>query len=250
MHYIPIRTRAFYPPQSDLTPTLKKTARRLRERDILLVTSKVVAIHEGRTIPIETADKDQLIIEESERYLPRASVPGGHAILTVLHHTLIASSGIDESNGNGYYILWPMDPMSSAKRIWKLLKKESGLKNIGVILTDSHSVPMRYGVIGISIGYYGFHPVNDLIGRPDIFGREIHSSKQNIPDALAAGAVYLMGETNERTPLLIARGVPNVTFASADTTHELLVPPEQDLFAPLYKSFKKSTRAPCRQKNT
>lgn len=237
MQYIPIHTRAFVPPKDDITEVVKSTARQLRDGDILLITSKIVAISEGRCVAKGTCEKDSLIMAECEASIGRERVPGKYAILTILHHTLIPSSGIDESNGNGYYILWPKDPMQSAKNLWNIVREESGIKNIGVIVTDSHCVPMRYGVVGVSIGFYGFHPIVDLVGRPDIFGRPIKVSKQNIPDAITSGAVYMMGETSEQTPLCIARGIPNVRFTDTSTSNELLVPKEDDIYAPLYTSF-------------
>src|SRR3989338_5253636 len=204
MLVIPIRTRTFVPPKDDIFPTLAKVAKKLKEKDILVITSKIVAIGEGKCIRVTTPEaKKELVKRESES----ATAFGGVKDVTfsIKGHTVIASGGIDDSNGNGYWILWPRDPMQSAKSIWKSLKKITGLKELGVLITDSYCTPMRSGTIGISIGFYGFHPVANHIGTKDIFGRKFTFSKSNVVDGIAAAAVTVMGETTERVPISIAR---------------------------------------------
>ena len=69
--------------------------------------------------------------------------PGGHVMLTMKNNILIPTAGIDESNGKGYYILWPKDPYQSAKKIYNFIKQEFKLNNFGIIISDSHCVPLR-----------------------------------------------------------------------------------------------------------
>ena len=127
--------------------------------------------------------------------------------------------------------------MQSAKSIWKSLKKITGLKELGVLITDSYCTPMRSGTIGISIGFYGFHPVANHIGTKDIFGRKFTFSKSNVVDGIAAAAVTVMGETTERVPISIARGVPQLRFTDKDTRRELFIQPKKDIYYPLLKPF-------------
>ena len=90
------------------------------------------------------------------------------SIITIKGHTLIANAGIDESNANGYYILWPKRPSALAKEIRAYLKKKYKIKNLAVVVTDSHIIPLRHGTTGISIGFYGMEPLYDYRGMPDI----------------------------------------------------------------------------------
>ena len=53
---------------------------------------------------------------------------GETVMLTIKNNILIPTSGIDESNANGYYILWPEKPFESAKRIYNFIKKEFKLQ--------------------------------------------------------------------------------------------------------------------------
>ncbi len=238
MDWIPIHTKRLEPPKDDLYAVLDESLTDVQEGDIVLVTSKVLAIHQGRCVPVsDVKDKYELIRAEAEKYIERqdASAP---VMLTLKHHTLIANAGVDESNGNGYYILWPEDIDEATREIWEYLRQKHNIKNLGVILTDSVCIPLRSGVVGISIAHAGFVPLVDLRGNKDLFGRELQMTKQNVPDALAAFGVHLMGESNESTPLLLVRGFP-ATFTKEDTNKLLRVDPKQDIFKPLLDMFDK-----------
>ena len=239
MKCIKIPTRVLLPPKDDIFQVIDSYIPQLEEGDVLLITSKILAIHQGRCVKITgSISKDKLIIGEAERYIPRSRVPGKAALLTLKEHTLIPSAGIDESNGNGYYILWPKHTNRLLKIIATYLKKKCNITNLGVIATDSHTTPLRYGVLGISIGFFGLEPLYDYRGKPDIFGRELRHTKTNIVDALAAMGVLLMGEGDERVPMLIVRGATFVKFTNRNNYKQLVIPPEQDIYYPLLKVFR------------
>ena len=238
MLFLPIRTRPFLPPQDDLYELIDTHVPALQEGDVLIITSKILAIHQGRCVKIEdSVNKDDLILQEAEKYIPRSEVPKGYVLLTVKQNTLIPSAGIDESNGNGYYILWPEKIQQSAKEIWEYLKKKFTLGNVGVIITDSHTIPLRYGVVGISIGFYGIKPFKDYRGMQDIFGRTLTMTRSNIVDALAGIAVLLMGEGREQTPMLVLHGADFLEFTDEDVYHTFVIPADEDIYMPLLKTF-------------
>ena len=183
----------------------------------MAITSKIVAICQGRYAKIGSVNKGQLIEKESEYFLP----PGPNGFyLTVKYGILSASSGIDESNGGGYYILWPKDPQKAANEIRVYLAKKHGVKNVGVLITDSKITPLRWGVTGVSITHSGFAAMNDYIGTNDIFGRELKFTKTNIMDGLGGAAVMLMGEGSEQTPLAVIENVPFVNFQQRNPTQK------------------------------
>lgn len=235
MHIIPIKTRAFLPPKDDIFPVLEKVGKRLKERDILVITSKIVAIGEGRCVRATTKEAKQKLIEQESS--ERAFNSAKDSMFSIKGNTIIASAGIDESNGNGYLILWPKNAKKSAKDFWKFIREKTGLRELGVIITDSYCTPMRSGVIGISIGFYGFHPVANHIGKKDIFGREFKFSKSNIVDGVAAATVVVMGETSEQIPVAIAREVPQLQFTDRDVRKELFITRKKDIYYPLLKSI-------------
>lgn len=233
-----IKTRKFIPPKDDLWELLS-AIKSLKENCVVVVTSKVVSIGEGRCIPISKVDKDELIKQEADKYLPRRFVPEELVMYTLKNNMLIASAGIDESNGNGYFILWPKNPNKSAKNIWQFLKNKFKLKNLGVIITDSRLIPLRGGVVGYSIGFFGFKPIKDYRGKIDLFGREFKMETSNIPDSLASAAVLEMGEGREAQPIAIISDISEIQFTTNEVNNSgFEIEEKKDVFYPFLTSVK------------
>jgi dihydrofolate synthase / folylpolyglutamate synthase len=230
-----IQTHAITPGERDLFAILDRYVPELPERAVVAITSKIVAICEGRVRPMEGIDKHALIAEEAERYLPPD--PRYGVSLTLKRGLLIATAGIDESNSDGYYVLWPADVQRSAHALRAHLAARHGRAELGVIITDSRSAPLRPGVTGVALAHSGFHALNDYVGKPDLFGRPLRMTKVNVMDALAASAVLVMGEGSECTPLAVLEELPFVTFRAQSPSPEelarLRIAPEDDLYAPL-----------------
>ncbi|MBX4197153.1 coenzyme F420-0:L-glutamate ligase [Candidatus Saccharibacteria bacterium] len=241
MRVTAIKTDRISAGDTDLIKFLDKNLEQLAESSVLAITSKVVAICEGRTIPItKKVNKKDLIIRESDYYLP-SYLSQYDFTFTITHRTLIPSAGIDESNGNGHYVLWPADPQKSANDIRAYLKVRFSLKDVAVIITDSTARPLHYGTEGVTIGYSGLAALNDYVGQPDLFGRELKVSVSNVADALASAAVVVMGEGTEQTPLAVIEAVPFVNFQANNPTaaelHKFYISHiDDDLFAPFLKN--------------
>lgn len=201
------------------------------ENSVLAVTSKIVALAERRTItPNTTITKEKLIKDESDW-----ATPTKWAWLTIKDGILMASAGIDESNADDKYILLPKNSFVSAKNIRNDLVKSYQLNNFGVVITDSHTAPLRKGVTGIALGYAGFKGLRDYTGEKDIFGRKFKFSSVNIADSLASAAVLTMGEGQEQQPLALLTETP-VTFTDQEVNpSELLIPLEDDMYLPFLK---------------
>jgi putative folate metabolism gamma-glutamate ligase len=216
----------------------------LQEKDVVVITSKLVSVCEGRVVKAPIS-KYELIKQESDLYLDEPNPHG--VVLTVMGNLLIPNSGIDESNANGAYILYPLDVFLSAQRIWEHLRQRDDLQDLGVIITDSHTTPMRWGVTGVALGWCGLEPLNNYINTPDCFGRMLKFTKVNVVDALATAAVFTMGEGNEQTPLALISDISKVTFRNTPPSSEeiasLHIPMEEDIYGPLlvkgsWKRFK------------
>ena len=239
----PLRTRIVTPPKDNLWKVLEQSLPPLQEKTIVTVTSKIVSICEGRCVPVgEVKDKDALIKKESYKYLSRDVVKNGWVIHTLTHNLFIPTAGIDESNALGHYILWPKDPAVSARNIHAWLKKKFKLTHVGIIITDSHSVPLRRGTVGISVAYYGFKPINDYRHTRDLFDRELKITQSNIADGLAAAAVVCQGEGSEQVPLTLISEIPFVEFTSQpwrpkEKYSSYKVKPHEDLYFPLLKKL-------------
>lgn len=243
--FLPVKTRALRPPKDDLYSVLDKYLPRLLEGDILVITSKVVAIHQGRTVKIvdeSYEEKNRLIKTEADWYVPPKKRAGQHWHLTIKNNTLIADAGIDKSNGNGYYILWPKNLKRLIKEIRSYLKRKHRLKKFAVIVADSHLMPLHAGTIGVATGFYGMEPLKDYRGTPDIFGRQMEVTRANIVDSLAALATMLMGEGKERMPMMLIRGFKRARFTNRDTTKKLFIKPEIDVYRPLLKVYRRNNK--------
>lgn len=212
---------------------------KLEEQSVVAVTSKIVGICEGRIVKIEDQEKkdeqkNKLAEKEADQYLPIEYNQYGFMI-TINRNMLVASAGIDESNSDGYFSLWPKDPQKSANEIREYLCKKHQIKHLGVILTDSKLTPLRWGVTGTAIAYSGFEPLNDYIGKPDLFGRLMHAEKANIADSLATAAVTEMGEGAEQHPLAVVTDAKCVKFQDRNPTQEeldsLKINIEDDVYA-------------------
>jgi F420-0:gamma-glutamyl ligase len=200
------------------------------ERAIVVVTSKIASVAEGRMVPRAAIDKASLVRREADRYLGETRFG---VALTIKNSLLIPSAGIDESNSeSGDFILYPARPFESAARLWAFLRAEWGLRELGVILSDSRVLPLRRGVVGVALSYWGFRGVRSLVGRADLFGRELKVTQMNLADGLAAMAVMAMGEGAERRPLASIRGA-EVEFADEIESGEMSIPLEEDLFGSL-----------------
>jgi dihydrofolate synthase / folylpolyglutamate synthase len=237
MKITPVKTGKIVPTKAEkITSVLDKFIKNLKEGSVVVITSKIISICEGNVIKIGDVEKDELIKSQAQYYLPR-SESAYNVLLTIRDGILIPTAGIDESNGDGYYILWPKDAQGSANKIRAYLKKRFNLKQIGVIISDSKSSPLRRGTTGLALSFSGFLALNDYIGKEDLFGHELKVTKANIADALAASAVLVMGEGDEQTPLAVIEDLSFVQFKDRNPTKAELadfsIKLEDDLYAPI-----------------
>jgi coenzyme F420-0:L-glutamate ligase/coenzyme F420-1:gamma-L-glutamate ligase len=99
---------------------------------------------------------------------------------------------------------------------------------VAVIIADSMNRPWRLGTIACALGVAGLQVIDDLRGGHDMFGRELKVAMVNRADSLAAAAGLLMGETTERTPVVLIKGFP--VDSSDDRAAVIVRPPEDDMF--------------------
>lgn len=227
----PIKTRIFRKGE-DLIAFITKYLKKLPEKSVVVVTSKIVALAEKRTAVVENErTKERLIKKESE-----IAIPTKYVWLTVKDGMLMPSAGIDESNADGKLILLPKNSFKTAKSLCEKLRKKYGVKELGVLITDSRTLPLRAGVVGVALGYAGFRGVKDYRNKKDIFGRKFKYSRVDIADSLATAAGLVMGEGSERQPLAVIRKAPLI-FCDTINQRELCIDIEDDMYRPLFSSF-------------
>lgn len=233
-HKITTEDKSIFAILDKYLPAGRQGLPQLDENTVIAITSKIIAITEGSVKEAGSVDKEKLAEEASEYYLPKETNKYGFT-LSVKNSMFIASGGIDESNGNGLLILWPKNPWESAAKIRDYLRKKRAIKNLGVLITDSKTTPLRWGVTGVGIAYAGFSPLNNYIGKPDVFGRPLHVTKENVLDGLAASAVLVMGEGSEQTPIALINDIPFIQWQEENPTKEeieaLRISLEEDVYA-------------------
>jgi F420-0:gamma-glutamyl ligase len=216
---------------------LDESISELKNGMIVAITSKVVSLCESQVVPVGSVDKEELIVEESEYYLPGQTSRFGHR--TIAHHTLVSGAGIDESNAKDNYVLLPKDPQKNANEIRQYLRTRFKLQKIGVIITDSVSTPLRLGASGTALSWSGFDPLKNYRGQPDLFGRPFKVSRADIAGGLAAAAVLVMGEGAEQTPIALIEDADFVKFQNRNPSKEELeymnFSLDEDIFSPLLK---------------
>jgi coenzyme F420-0:L-glutamate ligase/coenzyme F420-1:gamma-L-glutamate ligase len=218
----------------------------LAEGDVLVVAQKVVSKAEGRFVRLESvkpsaearrlaerAGKDprlvEVVLSESREVLRVRDN------LIITRHCLglvMANAGVDHSNVEGaegeVVLLLPKDPDASCARLGAALARDTGC-HVGVIINDSVGRAWRRGQIGTAIGCWGLDALQDLRGRPDLFGRALQVSEAAMADQLASLAGLLQGQADEGRPVVLVRGGfadPTAGGRAAD----LIRPAEQDLF--------------------
>ncbi len=217
-----------------LASVLKR--KKIKEKTVLAVSSKVLAITQGRIIKLNFhKDLEKAVKSEADKIFGSNKVQ-----LTLKNHIFTPWAGIDQSNiQSGRAILWPKEPFKAAAAIRNHLKKHLKLKQLGVVIVDSFCVPLRKGVSGIALGYSGFKGVEDKRGSHDLYGNKLNFTQEAVADSLAGLANYLMGQSDEQTPFVLITNAP-VIFSNGKTSPlEPVMPVEQCLYEPLYPAVMK-----------
>ncbi len=202
-----------------LKNSMAKAGLSLRDGDILVVSESTVATAEGRVVALDDVTPSDLAITMAGRYCkdPRemelilresdeivGGIPG--VVLTMKKGFLYPNAGIDNSNAPpGHVVLFPADAQKSASEIRKRIANG---KEIGVIIGDSRTHPLRLGCVGVALACEGLEPVEDARGQKDLFGRELKITRKAVADNLVSAAQIIMGEGDEGIPAVIIRDAP------------------------------------------
>lgn len=216
-----------------LADAVRRCGERLIERDVVVITQKVVSKAEGAMADVDPDDPlshKPLVERESVRILRRR----GELIISETRHGFVcANAGIDLSNvARGQAALLPEDPDRSARRIRDAIGGRTGV-DVGVIVSDTFGRPWRRGVTDVAIGSAGLHPVLDLRGTHDAYGRELQVTEVAIVDEIAGAADLVMGKATG-VPVAIVRGVDPAAFTPdpgrVGVVSEIVRSPADDLF--------------------
>ena len=229
-----------------LIAALEAKALAPRDRDILVVTSKVVSKAEGRYRDLEgiapsararelagITGKDprlvEVVLEEAAEIV---RVKRQLLIVATRHGLIMANAGIDQSNlaagdHGRRVLLLPEAPDRSAQQIKERLDAHFAA-SIGVVVSDSVGRAWRLGSVGLAIGAAGVPSLWDRRGDIDLAGRALEVTEVGFADAVASMAVLAMGEAAEGRPAALVRGLD--WSAPPRPAVALVRPKAEDLF--------------------
>ena len=233
-----------------IAAALERNCLTLEHGDVVCVAQKIVSKAEGCLVALDSIEptehaqelatatfKDprmvQLILDESSevmRHKPHVLVVR-HNLGFVGAHAGIDQSNVDHSDGD-MALLLPKDPDASAAALRDGLQARYNT-TIGIVITDSHNRAWRMGTIGCAIGCAGIRVLDDSRGGEDIYGRTLQATLISRADALAGSATLMMGETTEKLPVVILRGLPPEQTLSDDpsqTAQLINRPLAEDMF--------------------
>lgn len=228
-----IKTKVFCA-NDNLLEFIFKYFKKIPDKSVLVITSKIVALSEGRVVNCKDKNEKIKIIKKESEF----AVKTKYTWLTIKDGAVMASAGVDESNADGKLILLPKNSFVSADILRKKIMHKFNLKNLGILITDSRTFPLRKGIVGVALGYAGFEGLRNYVGKKDIFGRVLKMSRTDIADSLATSAVLCMGEGREQQPLALITDAP-VVFMNKINKKELLIDPKEDMYRPFFEKINK-----------
>ena len=227
-----------------IVETAAKNNVEIEDRDIIVISQKVVSKAEGRVVkfeeinPSEEAEKlaekvqrdpklIELVLKETRRIIKASP-----EILIVedKRGLICINAGVDKSNvPRDAYSLLPQDPDESARRIKKEIKKLTG-KEIAVIIVDTFSRPFRRGQVEFAIGIAGIKPFKDYRGQRDLYGNLLKVKNVAIVDEMACAAELVMGQAKEAIPVAIIKNLERAEVSEDSSIRELAISHQEDLF--------------------
>ncbi|MCL4394434.1 MAG: coenzyme F420-0:L-glutamate ligase [Chloroflexi bacterium] len=219
----------------------------LQDGDILVLAQKIVSKSERRMVALRTvtpspqaeelarqSGKDprfcEVVLWDTREVL---RIRDGLIVVETKQGWVCANAGIDRSNvaphdEEEWVLRLPEDADRSARELSDRLKEAAG-NEVGIIIDDTHGRAWRNGAVGVAIGVAGLPAVDDLRGRPDLFGYHLQVTTIGLADQIASAASLVQGQADEGRPIVHVRGLPP-TVGPEGTARDIVRPKETDLF--------------------
>jgi coenzyme F420-0:L-glutamate ligase/coenzyme F420-1:gamma-L-glutamate ligase len=225
---------------------LKNANLALEDRDVLVLAQKIVSKSEGRMVRLRDVTPSPRALELAQQCGKDARycevvlwdthevlrVRDGLIVVETKHGWVCANAGIDRSNvashdPDEWVLRLPEDADRSARDLRGRLKSATG-RDVGILVNDTHGRAWRNGAVGVAIGVAGLPAVEDLRGRPDLFGYHLQVTTIGLADQVASAASLLQGQADEGRPIIHVRGLP--TVGGDGSAREIVREKELDLF--------------------
>ena len=221
----------------------------LESGDILVIAHKIVSKAENRFInfadinpsreAIDLAQKVrkdprkvEIILRESKRVIRAVDRSGLEEGILITEHKrgyISANACIDESNieEENTALLLPLDPDASACNLRNSLEKKSGLKPIGVVISDTFGRAWRIGQVNVAIGLAGVPAAHHLLDTSDAYGNRLRVTQPAFADEITAASGLLMKKEG-KCPVIVFKGLDWEPTNNKAT--DLIRPEKEDLF--------------------
>lgn len=240
--YIPIKSR-LVECGDDLVKVLADSLdaqdMEIQDGDIIAIASKVISASQNSFVVIDdivVTDKAMVLSTQTgldTRYVQAVLDDcvgdiygiGRGFILCESRYGVCSNAGVDNSNvPPDKLFLLPSNLELELERI-----ADHFGKHIGLIVTDSRSIPGRYGVTGIALAAMGLKGFVDERGRKDIYDRTMRITTRAVADQLSSGSVLLMGECDELIPFVVIRSSQLCDGTGFQAFHDLMLN-EKDIY--------------------
>lgn len=207
---------------------------RLRDGDVLVVSSKVVSKAAG--LRADAAAKAAEVLRQSRRVVAERATPAGVTrIVESVAGPVMAAAGIDASNtgdGGQSVLLLPADPDAAAGSLRRdlLAQPASHDVHLGVVISDTAGRPWRVGQTDFALGSSGVEALEDLRGSIDADGRALSVTARAVADEVAAAADLVKGKSGGVAAALV-RGLRGVVAEAGLSAGELVRTGPGDWFA-------------------
>ena len=167
---------------------------------IVLPLKRILAIPSVRRTMVERSPNP-------EAMLRGFSSVNKNTFIVRTHAAYIDEAGIDHTNSPEEFVtLLPEDPCRLSREIREGIQDEFGVK-VAVILTDTATSVGRVGSQDVAIGYSGIDPITRETFVPDLFGIPRAGGIDLVIDSISGMAGLVMGQTIEKTPIVVVRGL-------------------------------------------
>ena len=212
--------------------SLDSTNTSIDSGDIFVIAQKIVSKSENRYKYLDqvvvTNETDQLAkkIGKDPRLLQLIKEESNKIISTeknvvIVEHKLgyiNINAGIDFSNipnQKNIALLLPKNPSLSSKNIQHELSNRLK-KDIAVVITDSMTRPYRSGVVNFALASTNLPSLKDISGNKDLFNNSLKCTEIAIADELASAAGLIMGQSNEKKPVILIKGFNKESYSNFD----------------------------------
>ncbi len=180
----------------------------LRDGDVVVVASKVVAKAEGRTV--HASSRDEVVAAQTVRVVAERRTPRGVArIVQSRSGPVLAAAGVDASNvAAGSLLPLPADPDGSARALRARLRALTG-RRLAVLVSDTLGRPWREGQTDAAVGAAGLTVTDDLRGGTDAHGNTLEVTVRALADEVAAAADLVKGKL-DAVPVAVVRGLEHL----------------------------------------